>query len=366
MDRRVNVLRILAKRSKHKKLGVQQCSSKIWIDQNTMNVSLLLFLSLLSLLPTWTCSFQLTLPLPKALCCRLFLQNYVWDLPEGSDTAAVTDMLIEMGALSAQVSPLPGDDLYLWTNEEFDQTGKLETTGWRRITFSAMQEETENLVKTVIDLLELPDSLPYREYEPDAVVVLDSALGILLPDEAFVDIKGKHIYVDSGDDDGWAFGDGNHPSTRLAILSLEQNVRAAVRVLDFGCGTGILSLASKALGALSVTAVDIAPDALALTERNWRRNFYDEKGLEVVPSSSFQQRPIYDVVVANIPANTLMSLLPILTNSLAPEGILLTSGYPTSEGGALSDEAKEQGLQEITEQRRYEAGWMLQAYTKVS
>lgn len=332
-------------------------------------MSLFLFLSLLSILPTWTCCLQLIRPLhvPRTLLCRrLFLQHYVWDLPEGSDAAAVTDLLIEMGALSAQVSPLPGDDSYLWTNERFEQTGKLETTGWRRITFSAMQEETESMVQTAVDILQLPESLPYREYEPDAVVQLDSALGTPLSVDALVNIKGKHIYVDSGDEDNWAFGDGNHPSTRLAILGLERNVRDAARVLDFGCGTGILSLASRALGAFSVTAVDIAPDALALTARNWRRNFYDEEGLEVVPSSRFQQRPIYDVVVANIPANTLMSLLPILMNSLAPEGILLTSGYPTSEGGAFSDEAQAQGLQEIAEQRRYEAGWMLQAYTKLS
>jgi ribosomal protein L11 methyltransferase len=122
-------------------------------------------------------------------------------------------------------------------------------------------------------------------------------------------------------DPGLAFGTGSHPSTRLALRFLE---RTAVRhsVLDYGCGSGILAIAAAKLGADSVDATDLDPQALDAAASNARRN---DVAVRVVPPEAL---PVgeYDVVVANILANPLIELAPRLVARTRRGGRIALSG----------------------------------------
>ena len=122
-------------------------------------------------------------------------------------------------------------------------------------------------------------------------------------------------------DPGLAFGTGSHPSTRLVLAFLEQEVRGGERILDYGCGSGILAIAAAKLGALHVAAVDVDAEAVAATRANAALN-----GVRVNAVLADALRPAhYDIVVSNILAQPLMALAPLLApraGRLALSGIL--------------------------------------------
>jgi ribosomal protein L11 methyltransferase len=133
-------------------------------------------------------------------------------------------------------------------------------------------------------------------------------------------------------DPGMAFGTGQHETTRLCLETLERAVRPGTRVLDAGCGSGILSLAAARLGATEVVAVDIDRQAAAIATDNARRNGID--GIVRAAAGSLGDgwpfaEPAagrFDVVVANIIASVIVRLAPDLTGALAPGGRLIVSG----------------------------------------
>jgi ribosomal protein L11 methyltransferase len=109
-------------------------------------------------------------------------------------------------------------------------------------------------------------------------------------------------------DPGLAFGSGHHVSTRLALAWLARTLRGGESVLDYGCGSGILAIAAAKLGARRIVAVDLDPQALEATAANARAN-----GVELsVTSPDALPAGNYDIVVANILAQPLIQLEPIL------------------------------------------------------
>ncbi len=111
-------------------------------------------------------------------------------------------------------------------------------------------------------------------------------------------------------DPGRAFGSGAHPTTRLVLAELELLVGPRSRVLDLGCGSGVLAIAAALLGAAEVLAVDIDPAALGATRANQARNGVAFPVLDTLGPDPGGDR--YDVVAANIGANTLIGLAPVL------------------------------------------------------
>jgi ribosomal protein L11 methyltransferase len=129
-------------------------------------------------------------------------------------------------------------------------------------------------------------------------------------------------------DPGLAFGTGSHPSTRLVLRFLERVLRETefgggrASVLDYGCGSGILAIAAAKLGARGVDAVDLDPQALEATASNARAN-----GVAVRVAAPQALAPgDYDVVVANILANPLVALAPLLVARTRRGGRLALSG----------------------------------------
>lgn len=123
-------------------------------------------------------------------------------------------------------------------------------------------------------------------------------------------------------DPGLAFGTGSHPSTRLMLDFIEAHVKGGERVLDYGCGSGILAIAAAKLGARSVDAVDLDTQAVEATRENAARNGVGVRALspdELPPGT-------YDLVLSNILAQPLIVLAPLLASRIAAGGRLALAG----------------------------------------
>lgn len=133
-----------------------------------------------------------------------------------------------------------------------------------------------------------------------------------------------------------AFGTGAHATTALCLEWLAQHIKPGQTVVDYGCGSGILGIAAAKLGATKVYATDIDPLALEISLANAEKNSVDMSSF-----STFlpDQMPavIVDVVVANILAQPLMTLAPILANYLQSGGFLVLSGILAEQGTGLID-----------------------------
>ncbi len=123
-------------------------------------------------------------------------------------------------------------------------------------------------------------------------------------------------------DPGAAFGTGTHPTTRLCLAWLLQQMPRAARVLDYGCGSGVLAIAAARLGARTVVGTDIDQQALDAARANSERNAVD--ALYTAPDRLAAGQ--FDVVLANILANPLRLLAPMLLARVAPGGALVLSG----------------------------------------
>jgi len=123
-------------------------------------------------------------------------------------------------------------------------------------------------------------------------------------------------------DPGLAFGTGTHPTTRLCLQWLERTLAGGETVLDYGCGSGILAIAAMKLGAGSATGIDIDPQALVAARGNALQN-----RVHVTFAGADQPPPApVAIVVANILANPLKMLAPLLASLTAPGGRLALAG----------------------------------------
>lgn len=138
-------------------------------------------------------------------------------------------------------------------------------------------------------------------------------------------------------DPGLAFGTGSHPTTRLCLEWLAERLAAgdtgACSMLDYGCGSGVLAIAAKLLGAGRVVGVDHDPQALTAARANAMRNGV---GLALEHSNVFSEKVTspFDIVMANIVSGTLVELAPRLSSYVVAEGSLVLCGV-------LSDQVDE-------------------------
>ncbi|TVQ40920.1 MAG: 50S ribosomal protein L11 methyltransferase [Wenzhouxiangella sp.] len=135
-------------------------------------------------------------------------------------------------------------------------------------------------------------------------------------------------------DPGLAFGSGTHPTTALCLEWIDSQALAGKRVIDFGCGSGILAIACALKGAERVIAVDHDPQALLATADNAERNHLAAK-IECLLPDQFQVEPV-EVVLANILAGPLIELAPRLAECVAPGGSLVLSGILPEQADAVA------------------------------
>lgn len=126
-------------------------------------------------------------------------------------------------------------------------------------------------------------------------------------------------------DPGVAFGTGTHPTTALCLEWLDQQSLDGKQVIDFGCGSGILSIAALLLGAEQVRGTDIDIQALQSSRENARRNQINEQQFPLYLPEVMPDTPA-DVVMANILAGPLVDLAPQLTRLVKPGGRIALSG----------------------------------------
>ncbi|MEN8720358.1 MAG: 50S ribosomal protein L11 methyltransferase [Oceanococcaceae bacterium] len=151
-------------------------------------------------------------------------------------------------------------------------------------------------------------------------------------------------------DPGLAFGTGTHPTTALCLHWLGSQDLRGRRVLDYGCGSGILAVASARLGAIPVVACDIDPQAEQATRDNALRNGVD---VRIVPCIAPVATP-FDIVIANILAGTLISLADPLVARLQRGGQLLLSGLLCAQAAAVRAAYPALDFTELTQD-----GWSL-------
>jgi ribosomal protein L11 methyltransferase len=126
-------------------------------------------------------------------------------------------------------------------------------------------------------------------------------------------------------DPSGGFGTGKHPSTRLLLEELAEHITGGERVLDVGCGSGVLLLCALRLGALTAVGVDIEASAIEATRRNAALNGFEQR-VEATRGPLGAITGSFDVVVANIGWATLVELAPALIERVSPSGSLAVSG----------------------------------------
>lgn len=156
-------------------------------------------------------------------------------------------------------------------------------------------------------------------------------------------------------DPGTSFGTGKHETTQLCIQQLSKYIKEGNNVLDIGCGSGILSLICLKLGAGSVTGTDIDPDCITATLANMKVNHLSEEKARfyqgnLIDDLALQQQvgQEYDIIVANILADIIIPLTPVIPNHLKQGGIYITSGIIDFKEEAVKETILAAGLTILT------------------
>ena len=245
---------------------------------------------------------------------------------------ALSEALLELGALSVDLLDADAD-----TPDEqaiFGEPGEPPPGVWLHNRVSALFNHDQDvsailrLASDQIGLAQLPTHhiealadndwvrLTQSQFEP---IPISSRLWIVPTWHTPSDATAINIVLDPG----LAFGTGSHPTTRLCLRWLDDHLQGGERVLDYGCGSGILAIAAIKLGAASAVGVDVDSQAVRASRDNALANqvanahFYLPND---APSAS------YDVVVANILTNPLRMLAPLLAHATRPRGRIVLSG----------------------------------------
>ena len=234
------------------------------------------------------------------------------------------EILVAIGAISISMTNKSKKDIY--------EPGVGETPLWDLINISALFED-KILEKDIASALNL------IEYSDLSISELEETNWIESYQKNFQPIKfGKNLCVvpsweESNKfddktiikmDPGLAFGSGSHETTHLCLEYLDSSNLKELTVIDYGCGSGILSIAALSLGAKNVIAVDIDPQAIIATKENAKINNVHKK-ISIVPSESLADTQA-DLLIANILSNPLMTLRDKFIELIKSNGRIVISG----------------------------------------
>lgn len=165
-------------------------------------------------------------------------------------------------------------------------------------------------------------------------------------------------------DPGTAFGTGMHETTQLCIRQLKKYVASDTELLDVGTGSGILSIIALKMGAKHAIGTDLDPCAVPAVEENKEVNGISPEQFHMMIGNIIDDREVqdqvgygkYDIVVANILADVLVPLTPVIVNQMKPGGIYITSGIIDEKENVVVEAVKAAGLEivEVT----YQGEWV--------
>lgn len=169
------------------------------------------------------------------------------------------------------------------------------------------------------------------------------------------DAKGRKVlHIEPG----LAFGTGSHPTTKLCLETLEKYIDENSTVLDIGCGSGILSIASLLLGAKSAFGVDIDSLAVKTAMANAEENGFDESKFKAVKGNlSDKVNGKYSVIVANIVADIIMEFNKEVGKFLEDDGVYITGGIIESREDEVLLSFAQNGFE--VKERFEEKGWLV-------
>ncbi len=153
-------------------------------------------------------------------------------------------------------------------------------------------------------------------------------------------------------DPGTAFGTGMHETTQLCIRQLRKYITPETKLLDVGTGSGILAILSIMFGAKEAVGTDLDPCAIEATKENMKVNHINPEQFGVMIGNIITDQEVqeqvgfecYDIVAANILADVLIPLTPVIMNQLKPGGIYITSGIIDDKEDAVVEAVKAAGL----------------------
>jgi ribosomal protein L11 methyltransferase len=249
-------------------------------------------------------------------------------------------LLLELGALSVAVEDADADGAH--EQALFGEPGlPAPAAGWQRSTLRALFASEAEATEAATLLLAQDWSAGVEPGELQAVPEQD---WVRLTQSQFapVEITPTFWIVPSWHapppgarkvirlDPGLAFGTGTHPTTRMCLRWIAEHTQPWPRVLDYGCGSGILAIAAALHGAQAVDAVDIDPAAVQSTQANAQAN-----GVALASTLPDRAQGAYALVLANILAAPLKLLAPLLSSHVAPGGQLVLAGILARQADEL-------------------------------
>ncbi len=254
----------------------------------------------------------------------------------------LSDALMDEGALSVAIQ-----DAFAGTDKEqaiFGEPGEVSEGLWADSLILCLFDNTTNVAEKIASACQSIGQKP-AHFELET---LDDQDWVRLTQSQFDPIQiSKRLWITPSWhekpanpdaiainlDPGLAFGTGSHPTTRLCLLWLEQNLRQGDTVLDYGCGSGILAIVAAKLGAKNVIGVDIDRQAIVASNENADKN--NETGLKFMLPDALPEQE-FDLVLANILANPLRVLGQMLAARVAAGGQIVLSGILEEQADELA------------------------------
>lgn len=282
-------------------------------------------------------------------------QMFVDILPDGPDDDGIAYLSFfveekENGILQVQGQELTADEILKMVKEELNGLRSfMEAEGMDIGEAAVTVDKTED-----IDWINNWKQY-FHQFTIDDILVIPSWEEV---EEADREKTVLHI------DPGTAFGTGMHDTTQLCIRQLRKYITPETVILDVGTGSGILAILSLMFGAKKAVGTDLDPCAVEAVRENMKANHIEAEAFTMMIGNIITEKEIqdkagyecYDIVAANILAEVLEALTPVIVNQLKPGGIYITSGIIDDKEETVVKAVKEAGLEvlEVT----YQGEWV--------